>query len=481
MEDKRQHKKENRLFDLLSKFFISLLGMLFVLMLSFFVKNAIFDSSPPEKENQPRTKIIDYRSSNDSQAVSRTETLSLLKPVANNLGIENKNNFVPATIKFPRFNPSGDHDKERNKDNLSKKTEIIVEGGKKNDIFLIGIYDQMENGNFSQSQKINIKTSEEFEQNSVNITLDLPVATKKQSIQLPILLKGAIVNSYSNNPNHSLNKNGILNIYPQPKNEKAAFISYIIKRTKEPITISGAKEKGQWLEKEFATIPASILKLLMSAKKYSYTKKLTLIAAILNTHFGYQTGKEDVSRETGKTWNSLLSEKITINKKLFADCDVLSTFAYIYLKFLQLDPIFIVGYFNFEKNPQELEAGQLHATLYLRNADTGLMFESTIFTKSANSEKNNAKNYSTKTSRKDLETNYFLPPQGLWKQFQKGNEANSEIRLNQIWIKIKNSKEVSKKQKKITSKFLYQAILITMILSLSALGILLYKKGRNKR
>jgi hypothetical protein len=479
-------KSDNSIQDFLSALFLTIFGLIFLAMFVFFIQNSnLFDWDKKAEENQSK-QLKSFSTNKGNPDTTTHKSAEYSQPFSPTTQLTKNNEiFMPATANFSVFNHSPSQFDGQPQDLMKQLPEqklITINKGEKNDIYLVGIYDEMAKGGFRRSQNLKIIPPEETKKNYLNITVKLPSAKDGSIIQVPICFKGIIANSFSHNLNYTLTPSGSLKIVSSPNQKEKTYLSYTVKRTKEPLQINPSTSISPWLKKEFKQIPEKILKLLNETKKAPRNTKLTLVAAILNSQFEYQAQQNQVTKPAGKSWNHLLRKSLKKGHKLFADCDVLSTFAYIYLKFLDIHPAFIIGYFNLS-NPNQLENNELHATLYLPSNKKPLFFESTIFAEHTPSLQQPESKERAKTKKNAPEINYFLPFQKIWDKFQENKKTTANLPLDRAWEKIKNHQPKQQKTKKqpLSIQFIYRLASLILFFSLTILGIILYIKNKTRK
>ncbi len=264
----------------------------------------------------------------------------------------------------------------KNKDEKESKPIAYLKGAKPGEIFITAFYDQMKNGKFTKSEKIGFSQSENNLCNNINIAINLPSLRKSQLTQLPFTINGSIVPQTSKDLPLELNKKGILK--PLKDFKKSEF-DYTIKNCIGSPSIVLERKKTEWLTKEIKNIPEELIGFLKAVKEKNSFVKLATVASILNSYFGYQASLEPIELPKNNTWGNLLTEKIALNEKLLCDCDVLSTYSYIFLQYLDFNPILLIGYFNSPKHSESLMAEELHATLLIESDGKWIIFEPTLF------------------------------------------------------------------------------------------------------
>ncbi|MFC1704477.1 hypothetical protein ACFL1E_06860 [Candidatus Omnitrophota bacterium] len=337
------------------------------------------------KDEEDSSRWID----DDSQQPTNQETthdISIIAPPEQSLGVHTSRDvFEPYTAELTSFEFSQKKYSSGKLEPLSDIPAVVAElsGASAGDLFVNGIYDQITQGKFSQSKKSILSPLTKTPCQSVKININLPFLKNGQSIQLPCYIGGFVVSQFPEDNSFQLEENGKLTALTDIA--KGVF-PYVIKKCAGQPLISIEPANMKWLNWEFETIPDELRGFLNAVKETSETTRLATVASILNTHFGYQAGLKAIELGNGETWNSLLDRQLRIGNKLLCDCDVLSTFGFIYMKFLGFDPLFLVGYFNSPGNEKVLRVDELHATLLVKTQGRWLIFEPTLFTNNFNAQ-----------------------------------------------------------------------------------------------
>ncbi|MFH1767594.1 MAG: hypothetical protein ABH858_00350 [Candidatus Omnitrophota bacterium] len=251
-----------------------------------------------------------------------------------------------------------------------------LRGAEAGDFFVTNFYDRFDKGKFVQSPNLVFKHLQRKADITVNVEIILPDFNNNLDIQLPFLLNGCVEPQSFDDKTIILDAGGNLKIKGTTADK---VFNYIIKKDNGPSRIYYDQEINSGLIKEFNTIPDKIKQLLNIVKNKSEFVSLAATASIINTYFGYQTGITDVYPQEEETWNAYLGKTLQSNNRLLCDCDVLSTFAFIYLKYLDLHPLFLVGYLNTENIKNALSPTELHAALYVEENKQWLIFDPTLF------------------------------------------------------------------------------------------------------
>ncbi|MDD5069618.1 MAG: hypothetical protein PHV17_02720 [Candidatus Omnitrophica bacterium] len=363
-----------------------------------------------------------------------------------------------------------------------------LNGAEIGDIFVCGLYDTIVEGKFVKSKDLKLELDPQSvkTKTTIIITTQVPSLKENQTAQLPFLINGYVIPEISAKNEYSLSSCGILRILSNDFNDKK--ISYLLKKTQQPLEITHNKMAGQWLLKEFSCIPKEITEVLNEIRENSESIKLTAVASLLNSYFGYQSGIQKIELAPGKTWNDLLSDCIKNRQRLLSDCDVLSTFAYIYLKHLGFNPILIVGYINSSDYPKILHPQELHATLYLKYQGNWIIFEPTLFTenfqtnitdngliteeKQIISQENSENKKELERALSQTQTKYFRLPAKIQKQFKKTAKNKPDIHETRSLVELLISKENQNSMK--AQKSLLNTI-ITMLIYFYLFSIITVK------
>ncbi|MFC1593835.1 hypothetical protein ACFL38_00735 [Candidatus Omnitrophota bacterium] len=290
-----------------------------------------------------------------------------------------ESDFTPSTIKFNHPLLSQKKSTNSHEEEAKQESTIVakLDGAQPGDIFLCSLYDQIEKGNFTKSEQLRLLQSTPQLCNTIGVNIHLPLLKKNEIIQLPFLLNGYVVSQYSEDQSFILDSQGSLELL---KDRQEGTFHYELKKCSLQQKIIFYPGTTEWLEKEFHDIPQSLKGFLDAVKDQSDFVKLATVASILNTYFGYQAGLQDVHLENDDTWNTMLNTTLKQHRKLLCDCDVLSTFAFIYLKYLDLKPVLLIGYINSPDKKDVLALDELHATLNVNTQEKWMIFEPTLFT-----------------------------------------------------------------------------------------------------
>ncbi|MDD4294512.1 MAG: hypothetical protein PHP69_03240 [Candidatus Omnitrophica bacterium] len=451
----------------------------------------------PQKITNPEINI-DFETTTAKQE-NTTETHNIKKYSAKNTALKYTQNnllsfedyFVPATVEFSQE----DNDKRENNKNVVASNEIspvdiLINGSEKGDIFICAAYDRLNNGIFEKTNKVEFFPQGEKNRQIISISIPselLALSNTGKNIQLPLLFDGWAIEQYAPDMSFSIDKTALLT---KNGDIKSKIITYNMYRA-EPIRINYSRDPTDGLQEEFSDIPEYIRNLLNAVKNYPEHIRLATIAAILNSYFGYQTGIKNITYKKDTTWNEQLNDTITNGERLLCDCDVLSTYTYIYMKFLGFHPIMLVGYVNNDSENKTLKPEDMHTTLYLKYENNYILFDPTIFTKDYRTlfeEKNTFEKinrfYSKNIDKNKIQSeelpesfinqnslNYFtLPEELLSKVPDKTDiEPNSQTAriLVQLMIKKEQIKNLNKTKEK--SKFRFDPYTICLLLFCTAL------------
>ncbi len=409
-----------------------------------------------------------------------------------------KNDFKPATNSFrnlSNLDTSQASPQKTGKPDDHFLSFAELEGADYGDFFVIRFYDEFADGRFIDSGKSKLRFYPSDDKSTLKITMPVNGLYKHQKIQLPFLLNSYLDIKSINNSRFFIDNEGILEASEDLEPFK---LSYLLRRSVNNVDFSAklTKEKdNDWLQKEYEDMPDEIHGFLDSAKNKSDQFKLATVSAIINSYFGYQIGIQEVLLSEGQTWNSVLKIAIKNNKILIADCDVLSTFSYIYLRYLDIKPVFLIGFLIQTDPINSLTLDKLHAALYLKSGQNWLVYDPTIFTndlsvklfeekykpisdktvypdhKAENDEPLGEKNI-TQNPAKKFKIKFFEPPAEVIKEFKDNSDPTpSEASVAKsivMFLKLEEPFERSKIEKDRRNFIIYK--LIQFII----LSILLY-------
>jgi hypothetical protein len=322
------------------------------------------------------------------------------------------NAFSPSTIKFDVVKEESDP-----KEDPDALLYAKIEGAKAGDFFVYAFYDDMSRGKFTRSENAGFTPPkrpagpEAGTGSIVKVTTVLPRFAKDEPFQVPFLINGIVLPE-------GAQAEGI-NLFPDGKAspfisriEKA--FSYSILRIPAQGAFTASSKGTEWLTKETNDMPQEILTILEKVKSGPPEEKLSSVALILNSYFGYQTGQTDLFLSGGATWNSTLLGYVADGKKLLCDCDVLCAYAYLYLKYLGFDPVLVIGFLITPRDLGAMNRNDLHATLYVQ-ASPGkwLFFDPTAFTFDYNDRKDGEKGIGPKLRDESTGRENYIGSDGI--------------------------------------------------------------------
>ena len=305
-----------------------------------------------------------------------------------------KDTFIPSTLTYysdrsKASSIAGDPD---------KKTAPVfakLQGGIAGDFFVFAFFDELRNGAFVRSTSLSVSppgkslfanflSPETIEprllkKNRITVvSVDLPPLGADESFQLPFLINGSTKAAAPGRDEVLMRPDG--EITSVKEIERVSF-SYYISKSNNTAKFITETHDSTWLSWEYVNIPYVIQKHLIDAKSMTPEKQLFVIGSILDRYFGYQTGLEAIFRKRNLTWNAMLQDRISSNLRLLADCDVLCTYAYIFMKYLDLDPVLLLGFLNSGESPDDLNSSEVHSMLYVKAGRKWVLFDPTLFVK----------------------------------------------------------------------------------------------------
>lgn len=242
-----------------------------------------------------------------------------------------------------------------------------------NEVFITGSYNTMENGGrFNRKGKIR------------RIPQGKPVAEDLEVEGFVTLKRGErrrlmftpntepVASETAGKP-YRITQDGFVEARADLSKEK---LTYHLQRFPENHQIEAEQPITNWLKQEFLDIPAPVREILDRAKGGTGQQKASAVRTVLELFTSY-SAQHNLQLKEG-TWNAFLQEK-SIDRKipLQADCDVLASLAYIYFRYLDVDSIFILGYWN--QGGSTLRTSTRHGTLLIHTPQGYMIFESTRF------------------------------------------------------------------------------------------------------
>jgi len=288
----------------------------------------------------------------------------------------NKKLFAPSTlgiIEKRKLIINNKTNKSRKKTS-EEKIHLYLKGTLSKEMFIFNIYNDVSQGKLKLygSYKIIPQGKETKEK----ITALFYYSSKEFNnvIQLPVLFNAKISPKIFKNSSLFIDKEGKLHA----KNPvyKDAAIEYTITRTTENSHLEVKQPLSESLKKEFSHIPLQIKKFLDLAKSGSDEYKMLFVNTLFKKFFGYQKDILPVKLSLNTTWCSYLNRSIANNHRLIADCDVLSTYAFIFCRYLDLNTVVCAGYNNSDAQTLDtLDSEEYHAALLSKINEKWVFFD----------------------------------------------------------------------------------------------------------
>jgi len=283
-----------------------------------------------------------------------------------------KEEFSPATLEY----------KDQAALSLAKlkdtrKNIIQLSGFIAQEFFAFGVYDDLKDGRLVRAKEFSFEAQGRDTKKITTLEFTLDPNEAKNGLQLPIILNGAVIVDDSRNK-YKIDKKG--KIYFKEPIKSPLLINYRIARRINNAKLSIDPAHSEYLKKEFAGLPLEVRLFLDDAKLSFDEYKIVTVCAILNELFGYQRGAIRVELTPGITWSEYLRRQLKRRTRFLCDCDVLSTYAYIFLKYLGFDATVLVGYDNRElKGVDVLTADEYHANIYVKFKGKWLLFDPSLY------------------------------------------------------------------------------------------------------
>jgi len=245
---------------------------------------------------------------------------------------------------------------------------LKLSGSVMDDMFIFGIYNNIKLGKLVMDGEYRFRPRGRRLKEKILVEFYLPPSKKKIRSQLPLILNGEIEPLSMDNGNITINDSGILTT-KNPLREPTK-VTYTITRRDRNSDIVYKPGPALWLDKEMECIPEEIKGFLDKAQNGPPDFKMLFISTIFNKCFGYQKNILPVKLVKGMTWGDYLDQSVSKNRRFMADCDVLSTYAVIFMRYLGIKSVVAVGYNNYLDPLDTLTAKEQHALniAYLKNS-----------------------------------------------------------------------------------------------------------------
>jgi len=282
-----------------------------------------------------------------------------------------KDGFLPSTLGRIDIKRIAMDKRSGTPKSVNIETNVLVKlsGSVARELLVFGAFNSMENGKLLLEGKFKLIPQGRNTNDSLDLTFKYFSTQGNTYMALPIPLNGQIRSKIMPVSGMSIDKHGGLNAI-NPVTEPID-ITYTIVRKNKNSRLSVKQPISRWMNKEFEHIPEDIKGFLDKSKNGPRDYRLIHVYTVLNRCFGYQKDIFPAKLPRGSTWSSYFGRSIENNTRLLADCDVLSTYAFIFTRYLGLESAIVVGYNNVSpENLDTLTSDEHHAALYV-NSDNG--------------------------------------------------------------------------------------------------------------
>ncbi len=292
-----------------------------------------------------------------------------------------KDIFVPSTMGFIETKKLKIDERTKRPHELEGGKEMLLKlsGSLAEEMFVIAIYNSMGRGKLIRDGIFRLKPRGKRSGEAMEVEFIFLPEEKMTAVQLPIILNGQVNPVFYKDAGIFIDKYGRLTskgTIANPLN-----ISYTITRLTENSGLSVKLPVSNWLKIEFREIPPAIKNYLNTANGGPDDYKMIFVCAIFNRCFGYQRGIIPVKLAEGMTWGSYLQKSLSRNSRFLCDCDVLSTYAFIFMRYLGLKAVVAVGYDNSQPEKIDtLSSDELHATVLVKLDSEWILFDPTFYT-----------------------------------------------------------------------------------------------------
>ncbi len=242
--------------------------------------------------------------------------------------------------------------------------------------FLIsGIYNSLEKGGrFGRRGAVRLEPASDLSVEKTKVKVKVASLSQGRRVRMFNLMNGRVTPQVFNDGALSIDEEGILTVH---SNSAPTEIEYEIIRARGNSRIVAPQESSQWLEEEFAHLPAAVRRDLDKAKGASDHKKAYWVQRVLNKYFAY-SGLQKVKLNNG-TWCGLLGGALEQDGRFYGDCDVLGVYCFIFSRYLGLDSVALVGFVTDSRTPAFLYGANGHLMTAARIGQSWQLFDPTRF------------------------------------------------------------------------------------------------------
>lgn len=333
---------------------------------------------------------VGYKAEKDQEA-SRVVIVEDLKPQEFSVSQENNHygptsslealgdsDFSPLKNEFLPSTPSQDQSSS-----IIKPLILISEGliflssDLAPEFFITGIYNDIDSSSLIKAQDYSYRLKGRRIKKKALVTIPFECLKGFSFAQLPVIFNGEVEPYYNKEKNIAINSQGW---FSNKSLSQVNEISYLIHRRSSNSQLQCDFPYSRWLKKEFNDLPVNVQLFLDNAKDEFAEYKVASVCALLNTLFGYQKDIFEVNLTKGTTWASYLERVLGRGSRLLCDCDVLSTYSFIFLKYLGFDCVVAFGYNNQDLDDLNyLRADELHAAVLFKLNQDWLIFDPVLF------------------------------------------------------------------------------------------------------
>jgi hypothetical protein len=231
-----------------------------------------------------------------------------------------------------------------------------------------------EGGTFSQAGRIDFVPSDKLAEERSDVTLRLPPMRKGQAMRLPVILNGRIDPQSLSDPRFAADAQGWLTARQDVLDQTLVTFDWI--KTLENGSFRADFPVTPWMQREFNEIPGAVRNDLDRGKGlWTDRARASVFAGVVNKYLGYNV-KQKVALRKG-TWMNFLGLVLRTEDRFVSDCDVLTSMAFIFARYLKLDAIMVVG-FNNRGGGSLVGRESAHAALIIRIGNKWLYYDPSL-------------------------------------------------------------------------------------------------------
>ena len=286
--------------------------------------------------------------------------------------------FKPSTMAIieDKETVAGQNADTAGKSTEDKRMRVKISGDLAREMFIFGVYNDIEDGRLVSNGLFRFAPKGRRLGEKIDINFIFSPDSGAKDMQLPVILNGEVIPAQGRGGVFSIDRQGRFRLHKEVS--LPLEVGYSIYRRNKNCGLSVTQPYSRWLEKEFYKMPQGIKDFLDIAQGNSDYYRMVFVSAALNRCFGYQNDIISVDLPEGMTWSEYLRQMLELKDRMLCDCDVLSTYAFIFLKYMGFPAAVVVGYNNQDKEGLDrLSDDEHHAAVLVKVDKEWVLFDPT--------------------------------------------------------------------------------------------------------